>query len=103
MLVDLETSIAPLVARLGAPRALVGVEAADHFHFCDGIELLHGQHLATPRPGQPRPTKPYERCQQALRGLVTWFVATSLTGDLEALERLDADLLQDLDPALLPL
>jgi predicted dienelactone hydrolase len=109
VLVDLETSIAPLVARLGAPRTLVGVEAADHFHFCDGIELLHGQHLATPRPGQPRPTKPYERClpeercQQALRGLVSWFVATSLTGDLEALERLDADLLQDLDPALVPL
>jgi predicted dienelactone hydrolase len=109
VLVDLATSVERLVARLGAPRALVGVEAADHFHFCDGIELLHGQHLATPRPGQPRPTRPYDRClpearcQRALRGLVSWFLATSLAGDPEAVARLDGDVLRRLDPALVPL
>lgn len=59
VLVDLETSICPLHARLGARARLEVIERADHFHFCDGIELLHGIHRATPRPDQIRPTRPW--------------------------------------------
>ena len=60
VLVDLETSVRPLFERLGAPRALVGVRDSDHFHFCDGIPLLHGMHERNPRPGQPRPTRQWK-------------------------------------------
>jgi len=59
VLVDLETSIRPLHARLGARARLEVIERADHFHFCDGIEMLHGIHLATPRKDQTRPTRPW--------------------------------------------
>ena len=106
VLVDLATSIRPLVARLGGPRALVGLEAADHYHFCDGVELLHGQHLANPRPTQPRPTKRYAellpeaRCQRALRGLVTWFFVQCFAGEGDSVDRLDPDALTALEPAL---
>jgi hypothetical protein len=34
------------------------IEGSDHFHFCDGIELLHGLHEKNPRAGQARPTPP---------------------------------------------
>ncbi len=79
VLVDLETSVQPLFDRLAAPRSLVGIEAADHFHFCDGIELLHSMHESNPRENQPRPTKPYEeqlseeRTHRILCALVTHF------------------------------
>lgn len=59
VLVDLGTSVRPLFERLAGSRALVGVEKADHFHFRDGVELLHGMHFDNPRPNQPRPTRPY--------------------------------------------
>jgi len=58
VLVDLETSIRPLLERLGPHAKLEVVKGLDHFHFCDGIELLHGQHIANPRPNQLRPTLP---------------------------------------------
>jgi len=58
VLVDLETSIRPLHARLGDRAQLEVLRGADHFHFCDGIELLHKMHENTPRPNQPRATRP---------------------------------------------
>lgn len=58
VLVDLETSIRPLYVRLGTTAQLEIVDGADHFHFCDGIELLHRMHENNPRPNQPRPTRP---------------------------------------------
>ena len=58
VLVDLDTSIRPLVERLGMAARLEIIEGADHFHFCDGIELLHKMHENNPRPHQLRPTRP---------------------------------------------
>ena len=60
VLVDLETSLLPLFTRLGPSASLDILDDADHFHFCDGIELLHRMHESNPRPGQRRPTRPFE-------------------------------------------
>jgi dienelactone hydrolase len=59
VLVDLETSLLPLFERLGPDAALEILDDTDHFHFCDGIELLHAMHEKNPRPGQRRPTRPF--------------------------------------------
>ncbi|MAG29512.1 MAG: hypothetical protein CL908_01305 [Deltaproteobacteria bacterium] len=59
VLVDLDTSILPLFERLGPDAALEVIDGADHFHFCDGIELLHRMHENNPREGQHRPTRPF--------------------------------------------
>lgn len=109
VLVDLATSVRPLAERLAGPKAIVGVEGADHFHFCDGIERLHSVHVATTRSNQVQPTKPYDRClpearcHRAVRGLVTWFLARNFAGDEHALTRLDASALAALDRSLVPL
>lgn len=58
VLVDLETSIRPLFERLGPTARLELLDRADHFHFCDGLELLHKMHENTPREGLPRPVRP---------------------------------------------
>ena len=58
ILVDLESSVRPLHERLGAEAELAVLDRADHFHFCDGIELLHALHERTPRPLAPRPARP---------------------------------------------
>ena len=85
VLVDLDESVRPLVARLGPNTAAVGLADADHFHFCDGIELLHAQHESNPRPGQPRATKTYaeslpaHRAQRAIRALTTSFCEASFS------------------------
>ena len=87
VLVDLETSVRPLAQRLAAPTRLVGVEGADHFHFCDGVELLHGTHEQNPRDNQPRPTRPYaellpeSRMHAIVCGLVTFFFHTAWQQD----------------------
>lgn len=60
VLVDLETSLLPLFERLGPGASLEVLDDTDHFHFCDGIELLHRMHQNAPRPGQLRPTRPLE-------------------------------------------
>lgn len=105
VLVDLATSVEPLFARLGPPRLWVGVRGADHFHFCDGIELLHGMHQRNPREGQPRPTRPYHqlldqaRAHRLLRATVAAFFAHAL-GDGDPQRALDDSVLAELDPAL---
>lgn len=58
VLVDLETSLLPLFERLGPGASLEILDRADHFHFCDGIELLHRMHVNSPRAGQRRATRP---------------------------------------------
>jgi len=58
VLVDLETSIRPLSDRLGAHSRLEIIDRADHFHFCDAIEMLHGMHEQNPRENQLHPTRP---------------------------------------------
>lgn len=109
VLVDLDTSIRPLTARLGTPTAVIGLERADHFHFCDGVELLHSQHAANQRPNQLRAARPYslslaqDRTHRALCGLVTWFFIHAFAGDGDAVTRLDAARLAALEPALRPL
>jgi len=107
VLVDLATSVQPLFDRLVSPRALVGLEGADHFHFCDGVELLHGMHVGNPRPDQPRPTRPYaeqlpeERTHRSLCGVVThFFLSVLVDADGTALDRLSGEALGALDPAL---
>lgn len=59
VLVDLETSLLPLYARLGPGASLEILDDTDHFHFCDGIELLHRMHENSPREGQRKPTRPF--------------------------------------------
>jgi predicted dienelactone hydrolase len=91
VLVDLDTSIRPLFDRLAAPRSLVAVDGMDHFHFCDGIELLHGNHQRMPREGLTRPVRaleellPEERAHRIVRGLVTAFFLAALDGGGAAL------------------
>jgi dienelactone hydrolase len=58
VLVDLETSLLPLFERLGPGASLAILDGADHFHFCDGIALLHRMHENSPRAGQRKPTRP---------------------------------------------
>lgn len=104
VLVDLETSVRPLAGRLGPPTRLVGVEGADHFHFCDGVELLHGAHEQNPRENQPRPTRPYAellpeaRIHALLCGLVTCFFEAAFQVD-EATAGLQPEALAALDRA----
>ena len=86
VLVDLEDSIHPLFGRLGAAAELEILPDADHFHFCDGIELLHRMHENQPRPDQPRPTRPLsqlmaeEETHDWLNGRVTRFFLDALDG-----------------------
>jgi dienelactone hydrolase len=58
VLVDLDTSIRPLSDRLGPDSELEIIDRADHFHFCDGLEMLHRMHENTPRENQLNPTRP---------------------------------------------
>ncbi len=87
VLVDLETSVRPLFERIGSA-SLVGLRDADHFHFCDRLELLHGLHEKnSPRPKQTRPTRPYAelldeaRSHRAIRAVVTGFFQTTLAAE----------------------
>lgn len=107
VLVDLETSVRPLFDRLNAPVALLGVAGADHYHFCDGLELLHAAHLANPRANQHRPTRaleellPQERMHRLVCGVVTAFFRAALDPAVEApLGAFDSGALAALDPAL---
>ena len=87
VLVDLDTSIRPLFERLGPGARLEIIDDADHFHFCDGIGLLHRMHEANPREGQPRPTRPFAELQPEdamhalLSGRVTRFFADTIGTD----------------------
>lgn len=84
VLVDVDTSVRALFARLAAPSALLVVDRADHFHFCDGIELLHRMHLGNPRAGATRPTLPGDvlldeaRMHRLVQAAVTAFFAGAL-------------------------
>lgn len=86
VLVELDESVRPLFDRLAPPRALVGIRGADHFHFCDGVELLHSRHFANPREGQRRPARPLAellpeaRIHRLLSGVVTAFLHAALAG-----------------------
>lgn len=107
VLVDVETSVRPLFARLAEPRAWVGVRDADHFHFCDHLALLHGLHEKNgPRPKQTRETRPYaellqeEQTHRLVRGLVTGFFVHALGEG--RLPDLSAAALATLDEQLAP-
>jgi predicted dienelactone hydrolase len=88
VLVDLESSIRPLHDRLGSDASLEVIERADHFHFCDGIPLLHRMHENNPRENQPRPTRALEELRDEdemhalLNERVMRFFAESLGLDL---------------------
>ncbi len=58
VLVDLDTSIRQLSDRLGPDSRLEIIDRADHFHFCDAIEMLHKMHENNPRENQLHPTRP---------------------------------------------
>jgi hypothetical protein len=107
VLVDLQTSVRPLFERVCEPRALIGIESTDHFHFCDGVELLHGMHAGNPRPNQPRPTKPYaeqlpeDRIHRIVGAVVTCFFHHALgSGSIDPGNALDSAALTTLDTAL---
>lgn len=106
-LVDVDTSVRRLHERLAHPRRLVVAESADHFHFCDGIALLHGMHEKNRRPLQTRAAKPYSetleeaRVHRALRALVTAFFHDALTAlAADPTRALHDAALRALDPAL---
>jgi len=86
VLVDVEESVRSVFARLGSRRALVGIAGADHFHFCDGIRLLHAVHQQTPREGLRRPVRPYgellaeERAQRVICALVRAYFDAAFKG-----------------------
>jgi len=86
VLVDIEESVLSVYTRLGPRRAAVGIEGADHFHFCDGIPLLHGVHAQTPREGLQRLIRPYAELldetetQQILCELVGAYFAAAFNG-----------------------
>jgi predicted dienelactone hydrolase len=106
VLVDIASSVTPLFDRLAEPRALIGLEGADHFHFCDGIHLLHGLHERNKRPQQTRETQRYAdllqeaRTHDALRAVVASFFAATLQTADGPLPELSTDALRELDPAL---
>jgi dienelactone hydrolase len=107
VLVDLQESVHPLFARMAPPRALVGLRDADHFHFCDGIELLHGMHVRNVRPNQPRPARPWgevldeERSHRSLCGVVARFFLAHLSAPAPGgLDELTDEVLSVLDAAL---
>lgn len=85
VLVDLETGILPLHERLGAHTQLEIMNGADHFHFCDGIALLHELHENTPREHSIRPIRPFDELEGEaethafLNRSVTQFFNASLT------------------------
>lgn len=66
VLVDLDTSIRPLSDRLGPDSNLEIIDRADHFHFCDAIEMLHKMHENTPRENQLHPTRPIAELRDEL-------------------------------------
>ena len=106
VLIDIDTSVWPLFERLAEPRALVGVRNADHFHFCDHLELLHGLHEKSGRrPKQTRDTRPYAkllpeaRVHGLLAALVTGFFAATLADDV-GLPDLSPETLASLDTEL---
>jgi predicted dienelactone hydrolase len=106
VLVDVGTSVRPLFARMADPRALIGVAQTDHFHFCDGVELLHGMHVANPRENQTQPTAAYaellseERIHRILNGLVASFFSTVFAGRSDACDQFDAEDLARFDPCV---
>jgi predicted dienelactone hydrolase len=106
VLVDVETSVRPLFDRLAGPTAWVGIEQADHFHFCDHLDVIHGLHeKGAPRPKQTRPTRPLTelldeaRTHRLVRALVTGFFAASLAEEAR-MPDLSEDDLTAVDPML---
>ena len=105
VLVDVDKSVRTLFERINEPRLFVGIEGADHFHFCDGIELLHMVHAMTRRQGLTRPLRRYRelldetRMHRILRALVTHFFAHALGAGAP----FSKEALCELDPALQPL
>ncbi len=107
VLVDIETSIAPLFERMASPSALVGIEGVDHFHFCDNIALLHGLHEKNKRPLQTRETRPYvdmlseTRMHPALCALVVSFFRSVFADEQDdPIAQFNSPGLASLDPAL---
>jgi hypothetical protein len=107
VLVNLEKSVRPLFERMAPPSALVGIHRSDHFHFCDGIPLLHGLHEKNVRPKQAEQARPLdelldeERMHRLLCGLVASFMFEALApGGADPTLALDAAQLRELDPAL---
>ncbi|MBW2419774.1 MAG: dienelactone hydrolase family protein [Deltaproteobacteria bacterium] len=106
VLVDLGDSILPLFERMAQPKALVGIADCDHFHFCDGVELLHRLHHASPRPKQTRSTRPHAdllpeaRVHKLLCGVVTAFFCAVFADEEDPVQGLAPEALAELDPAL---
>lgn len=108
VLVDIDTSVRPLFERMAAPRALVGIEGVDHFHFCDSIALLHRLHEANPRPQATRETQPYDqllpedRVHPLLCALVGSFFRSVFDPETDdPTTQFSCEGLASLDPALL--
>ena len=106
VLVDLEASVRPLYQRLRSPRALIAIDRCDHFHFCDGVELLHSLHERNPREKQTRATRPYAdqlpeaRIHRILCGLVGQFFVDALECGRDPCQALSPGALSGLDSVL---
>ncbi len=107
VLVDIDTSVRPLFERMPAPRALVGIDRVDHFHFCDRIALLHGVHESNKRTQATRETRPYgellqeDRMHPLICALVTSFFRGVFDPQIDdPTAHLSPEGLATLDPAL---
>lgn len=110
VLVDTDVSVAKLFERIASPRAFVGIDGADHFHFCDAIPMLHGLHEANRRPAQTKDTRPYaelldeERTHRLLGAIVTSFFRSAFDAGIDdPTAHLTKDELAGLDSAALRL
>lgn len=109
VLVDVGSSVAPLFERMADPCALVGVDRADHFHFCDAVPLLHQMHENNLRPRATRETLPYSetlpeaRTHRLLRGLVSHFFRAAFEDDGDPTEAFSEEALREFDEAAIRL
>ena len=82
------------------------VKGADHYHFCDGVELLHSLHEGRNDPRQSNPARPYgdllpeAASHRALCGLTTAFLCAFFAGEKDPTAGLTELALAELEPSL---
>jgi len=104
--VELGATIFPLCQRLRDPHCLVTVKGADHYHFCDGVELLHSLHERRSDPRQSNAARPYAdllpeaATHRALCGLTSAFLCAFFAGEKDPTAGLSELALAELEPNL---
>lgn len=82
------------------------MEGADHYHFCDGVELLHTMHERRDNHREEQAPRPYAEllpeaaAQRALCGLVTAFLNAFFAAEKDPTAGLHGAALAELDASL---